>query len=115
MKTLIYGGTFNPPHLGHFKAAAAAAEQLSPERLLIVPDNIAPHKEMADYTPEASQRYEMCALAFQGIKGAEVSDMEILRGGKSYTADTVRLLRERYPEDELILVVGADMLLCFDQ
>ena len=115
MKTLIYGGTFNPPHLGHFKAASAAAEQLSPERLLIIPDNIAPHKEMADYTPEASQRYEMCALAFQGIKGAEVSDMEIRRSGRSYSSDTVALLREKYPEDELFLLVGTDMLLSFEQ
>ncbi len=115
MKTAIYGGSFNPPHLGHVRAAAAVMEKLGPDRLLIIPTNIPPHKEMAQGSPSPEQRMELCRLAFGDIPGAELSDMEIKREGRSYSADTVGSLREMYPQDELYLVMGSDMFLSFCQ
>ena len=115
MKIAVYGGSFNPPHLGHTEAARTVAEALRPDKFLIIPDNLPPHKEMEEDSPTPEQRMGLCKLAFAGIPGAEISDMEINREGKSYTADTVDRLRELYPEDELYLVMGTDMLLSFEQ
>ena len=115
MRIAIYGGSFNPPHLGHAEAARTVCEELKPDIFFIIPDNIPPHKEPDENSPTAAQRLELCRLAFADIPGVVVSDIETSRVGKSYSADTVRLLRERYPEDEFTLVVGTDMLLCFDE
>lgn len=115
MRIAIYGGSFNPPHLGHVKAAATVRELLEPDRFLIIPTNIPPHKEMAPGSPSPEQRMELCRCAFGDIPGAELSDMEIKREGCSYSADTVSILRQMYPEDELYLVIGSDMFLSFCQ
>lgn len=115
MKIAIYGGSFNPPHLGHLEAAKTVCAELAPDKLLIIPDNIPPHKAMDPGSPTAEERLALCRIAFRSIPGAEISDMEIRRRGKSYTAHTVRELRERYPDDELFLVVGSDMLLSFEE
>lgn len=115
MKTAIYGGTFNPPHRGHVSAAATVYEKLRPDRFLIIPANIPPHKDLAPGSPSPEQRMELCRLAFQDIPGVELSDLEFRREGKSYSADTVSLLRQMYPEDELYLVMGSDMFLSFCQ
>lgn len=115
MKIAIYGGSFNPPHLGHVEAARSVARELSPELFFIIPDREPPHKELAADSPTAEQRLELCRLAFAGIPGVTVSDRELLREGKSYTYDTVLSLREEYPDDELFLVVGTDMLLSFEE
>ena len=115
MRIAIYGGSFNPPHLGHMEAAKTVAAELAPDKLLIIPDNIPPHKDVEPGSPTAEERLELCRLAFRDIPGAEVSDMEIRRQGKSYTAHTVQKLREKYPEDELCLVVGSDMFLSFEE
>ena len=115
MKIAIYGGSFNPPHLGHLEAAKTVCAELAPDKLLIIPDNIPPHKAMDPGSPTAEERLALCRIAFRSIPGAEISDMEIRRHGKSYTAHTVRELRGRYPDDELFLVVGSDMLLSFEE
>ena len=115
MKIAIYGGSFNPPHLGHLEAAKTVCAELAPDKLLIIPDNIPPHKAMDPGSPTAEERLALCRIAFSSIPGAEISDMEIRRRGKSYTAHTVRELRGRYPDDELFLVVGSDMLLSFEE
>ena len=115
MRIAVYGGSFNPPHLGHMEAALSVYQELSPDIFLLIPDNIPPHKDMADGSPTAAQRRELCELAFRDIPGAVVSDMELKREGRSYTADTIADLRERYPMDELLLVMGTDMLLSFEQ
>ena len=115
MKVAIYGGSFNPPHLGHLSAANCVNEQLSPDVLLIIPDNVPPHKEMEEGSPDAGARLEMARLNFATIENAVISDMEICRSGKSYTADTVARLRETYPDDELILTIGTDMFLSFEE
>ena len=115
MKVAIYGGSFNPPHLGHLAAANCVNEQLVPDVFLIIPDNIPPHKEMEEGSPSAQARLEMARLNFADIENAVISDMEICRSGKSYTADTVARLRELYPEDELVLTIGTDMFLSFEE
>lgn len=114
MKIAIYGGSFNPPHLGHLEAAAAVCEEIEPDKLLIIPDNIPPHKDMEPGSPTPEQRLELCRLNFAGLENVEISDMEILRQGKSYTAQTIEQLRREYPTDELVLVVGSDMFLSFE-
>ena len=113
MKIAIYGGSFNPPHIGHVEAARSVYRQLRPDRFLIIPTNIPPHKEMEENSPSPQTRLEFARLAVGDIPGAEISDMEILREGKSFTADTVGVLRERYPDDELCIVMGTDMFLSF--
>ena len=115
MRIAIYGGSFNPPHLGHAEAAHTVYEELHPDKLLIIPDHIPPHKDMEENSPAPQERLELCRLAFADVPTAEVTDLEIRREGKSYTADTVERLRESYPEDEFFLVLGTDMLLCFDE
>ncbi len=113
MKIAIYGGSFNPPHIGHAEAARASSEALNPDKFLIIPTNTPPHKDLEENSPDPVQRLEFCRLAFGEIPGVEVSDMEIQREGKSYTADTVERLTEQYPGAELFLVMGTDMFLAF--
>ena len=104
----IYGGTFNPPHKGHVGAAEALASAVSLDKLLIMPDFLPPHKQI-DGEVSASDRIEMCKLAFAHIKNAEVSDLEIKRGGKSYTALTLTELSSE--DSELYFLCGTDMFL----
>ena len=113
MRIAIYGGSFNPPHIGHAEAARAASKELKPDKFLIIPTNTPPHKELEANSPSPEQRLEFCRLAFGDIPGAEVSDMELRREGKSYTADTVDALLEQYPGAELCIVMGTDMFLSF--
>ena len=115
MRIAIFGGSFNPPHLGHREVAKNVSEKLDPDLFLIIPDNIPPHKEMDDGSPSAKERFELCTLNFNDIKNVKVSDIEINRDGKSYTADTIKLLREIYPDDEFYFVMGTDMLLSFEE
>lgn len=114
MKIGIYGGTFNPPHLGHVTAARAVFALLQLDRLLVIPAGLPPHKDLPDHTPDAAQRLEMTSLAAEqmGLEGkVEVLDLEISREGKSYTSDTLAALKAQYPDDELWLLMGADMFL----
>ena len=114
MKIGIYGGTFNPPHLGHVTAARAVFDLLRLDRLLVIPAGLPPHKDLPDHSPTPAQRLEMTRLAVEqmGLDGkAEVLDMELSRAGKSYTSDTLAELKERYPDDELWLLIGTDMFL----
>ena len=111
----IYGGTFNPPHIGHIRAALVAVRALELDKLLVIPDRIAPHKEMPEGSATPMQRLQMLRLAFQDEPAVEVSDIELLREGKSYTVDTVSQLRQQYPDAQLVLLMGTDMFLSFDQ
>ena len=109
----IYGGTFNPPHIGHMEAAKHSITALGIDKLLLIPDRIAPHKVIPNGTARAEQRLEMLRLAARGIEKAEVSEMELQRQGTSYTYLTILELREQYPDDELVLLMGTDMFLSF--
>lgn len=115
MRIAIYGGGFNPPHLGHAEVVRSVLEEIAPDRLLIIPDRISPHKALPENSPGPEARMEMCRLAFGGFPGVELSDLTLRREGPSYTANTVDMLRETYPRDELILVIGTDMFLSFEQ
>ncbi len=108
----IYGGTFNPPHRGHMLAAREAIERLSLDRLLLIPDALPPHKG-AEEVLDGETRLQLLRLSAADIPKAEVCDMELRRGGVSYTADTVADLAKRYPEDELVLLMGTDMFRSF--
>ena len=116
MRIGIYGGTFNPPHLGHIAAARAVFDLLQLDRLLLIPAGIPPHKTLPAGSANAEQRLEMTRLAGEQLglgDRVEVLDMELRRTGKSYTVDTVKALKEQYPEDELWLLMGTDMFLTF--
>ena len=108
----IYGGTFSPPHNGHIAAAKAFMEQMWLDFLYVIPTATPPHKEM-DVPMDAAHRLEMCRLAFSNVEGVYVSDMEIRRGGRSYTVDTLRELTG--PDRRLFLLCGTDMMLTLDQ
>ena len=112
MKIGIYGGTFNPPHLGHITAARAVFALLKLDRLLIVPDGQPPHKDLPPDSPAPEQRLALTRLAAEEMGDrAEVLDLELRREGRSYTSDTLTRLHALYPEDELWLLMGADMFL----
>jgi len=110
----IYGGTFNPPHLGHVQVADYALKKLGLQRLLIMPSCIPPHKELPKDSPTPEQRRDMLQLVFAGSPQISVSDIELRRGGVSYTIDTVKQVRQEEPEGELILLLGTDMFLSFE-
>ena len=83
MSIAVYGGCFNPPHLGHRAAAQCAWESLRPDRLLILPDREPPHKQQVRGEPAALERLELCRLGFQGLEGVEVSDSLLRLPGPS--------------------------------
>ena len=113
MKIGIYGGAFNPVHKGHVKLAEEVKIKANLDKIIIMPSGVSPHKS-SDSLIDSTHRLEMCKLAFSG-DGYIVSDLEIKREGKSYTVDTVTELKAIYPDDELYLIMGSDMLLCFDR
>ncbi|MBE6890274.1 MAG: nicotinate (nicotinamide) nucleotide adenylyltransferase [Oscillospiraceae bacterium] len=112
-KTGIFGGAFNPVHNGHVRLAEEAVKQLKLKKLLIIPTFDSPHKDtkLAPF----EDRMEMCRLAFSHIEGAEVCDIERRLGGKSFTINTVRALRNELPDAQFYLLIGGDMLFYFDQ
>ena len=109
----IYGGTFNPPHTGHIHAAVQAVTALKLDKLLMIPDRIAPHKEIPAGSPTPEQRLEMLQLAVADEPKIEVSDIELEREGKSFTYLTIAQLRQLYPDAKLYLLMGTDMFLSF--
>ncbi len=113
MKIGVYGGSFNPPHLGHVKAALACREELGLDRVLVIPASVPPHKALASGSASAQERLRLTRLAFSDLPGFEVLDLELRREGKSYTADTLRELKAQYPKDDLFLMMGTDMFLSF--
>jgi nicotinate-nucleotide adenylyltransferase len=106
----ILGGSFNPPHIAHLVCASEAVAQLSLDRVLLTPVAAPPHKE-AEQDPGPQARLELCRLAIAGDERLGVCDLEVLRGGPSYTVDTLRELHARTPEDHLTFIVGGDIAL----
>lgn len=118
VKIGVYGGTFDPPHMGHLEAARAAMDILGLDKILFVPAAVPPHKVLPPEAASAEDRFAMAALMADGVTlltgrpGCALADpMELHRRGKSYTADTLAQVRERYPNDELWLLMGTDMFL----
>lgn len=109
MRIGIFGGSFDPVHLGHLVVAECCREQARLDRVVFVPTAIQPFKQSRQ--PVAGQhRAEMLALAVGGNPAFEVSTVELDRGGVSYTVDTLAALREAHPDDELHLILGPDAL-----
>lgn len=123
MRTLLYGGTFDPPHNGHCNNLRAAAQRVKPDHIVVMPAGVPPHKQAA-VTP-AALRLEMCHCFEALVQGKaavapamEISDWEIRQaqqGKRNYTVLTLEMLQARAPEDTLYFTIGSDMLLTFDQ
>lgn len=113
MKIGIFGGTFDPPHIGHINAFKAFVEQFDFDRVFVIPVCTPPHKSLKS-TVTAEDRMNMAFLAFGGIsKNVVISDIEIKRQGKSYTADTIKHFKEQ-GYDDIYFLCGTDMLLTLD-
>ncbi len=110
MRLGVLGGTFNPPHLAHLLCASEAADQLGLDRVLLVPAHEPPHKEVPD-DPGPEVRAALCDLAVAGDDRLAVSRIELERGGRSYTVETLRALAEAHPGAQLTFIVGGDMAL----
>lgn len=111
MKIGIFGGTFNPPHKGHEKLVSDFTEKLNLDKVLIIPNKKPTHKQ-CDELAFDTDRLEMCRLAFVGPK-YEISSIEIDRNTDSFMIFTVNEILEKYPDSEIYLIIGSDMLLIF--
>ncbi len=111
-KIAIYGGSFDPPHKGHKLLAENLARVCGADMVIIIPTALSPFKNSSSATAE--NRLDMCKLFFNENL-FQISDIEIKRGGKSYTVDTLRQIKEENPDAELFLFMGDDMLLSFDK
>lgn len=113
MKVCIFGGTFNPVHNGHLIMAQAALEKFGLDRVVFIPCHLPPHKGSEEVV-SSEDRLNMVRLAISGNSKFAVSDMEIKRGGRSYSIDTVKALRKKHGDGDLFFLIGADMLKDFD-
>lgn len=109
----IFGGTYNPPHLGHIGAAIYGKTALCLDKLYLIPSYISPHKSLPTGSPTPEQRLNMVTLAAENTD-LTASDMELIRGGASYTYETVLALRAQHPDAEIFLMMGTDMFLTLD-
>lgn len=113
MRLGIFGGTFDPVHHGHLILARAAREELGLDRVVFIPAGQSPHK--TDHKPATAQdRLAMLQLALTGEDGFEVDDLELHRPPPSYTVETLRHLASSRPNDEIILLLGADNVANFE-
>jgi nicotinate-nucleotide adenylyltransferase len=103
----MLGGAFNPPHIGHLALAQEAYARLGLDEVLLVPMARAPHREI-EPEPGPEVRLRMVELAVQGDVRLSACSLEVDRGGRSYTVDTLRALRDRSPADERVLILGGD-------
>lgn len=105
----IFGGSFDPPHIGHLIIAELARRALDLEIVYLVPAYRPPHKA-GKHASTASDRLTMTKLSVRGNPGLRVSDIEIRRKGLSFTVDTVRTFHRKFPASELFLIIGSDSL-----
>ena len=109
----IFGGTFNPFHIGHYEMLAALCGLSFIDKVFVMPDKIPPHKSFESSIDDI-HRQQMCKLACDDFEKAELCLVEFDRDGKSYTFDTINLLKEKYPNDNFYFVIGGDMLSTLD-
>lgn len=105
----LFGGSFNPPHLGHLIMADQVLTQLGLDKVYFMPSHFPPHKE-GKVTLEASHRVKMTQLAIQDHMGFGLETIELERMEKSYTYETIKLLKDRYPQREYYFILGGDMV-----
>ena len=112
--TAIFGGTFNPFHIGHYEMLTALQNDDSIEKIFVMPDRIPPHK-VCDFMAEDNVRIKMCQIISSEFSKAELCLIEFEREGKSYTYDTIIELKQRYKDKNFVFVCGGDMLVTFDR
>jgi nicotinate-nucleotide adenylyltransferase len=112
--TAIFGGTFNPFHIGHYEMLKVLQNDNNVEEIWIMPDKIPPHKT-CDFLASDKDRIEMCEIVANDFSKAKLCLVEFEREGKSYTYDTVKYLFEKYPQKEFSFVLGGDMLVSFEK
>ncbi len=112
--TALFGGTFNPPHIGHRKMLEALEKREEIDEIWLMPDRIPPHK-VCDFLASDEDRINMCRLLISPLKKTKLCLAEFERTGKSYSYDTVTLLKKKYPERSFTFVCGGDMLISFDK
>ncbi len=115
MKTGIFGGTFDPPHIGHMAAASKAVKELGLDLLYVIPTGQPPHKSIPQNAPSSDMRFDMTCLAAEEVESAVISGIELYREGRSYTVHTLEELSAKRPEDELYLFMGTDMFLSIEK
>jgi len=111
-KVGIFGGSFNPPHIAHLIVAETVLDQFGLDQVLWIPNYSPPHKTNGELASPAD-RYEMTARAIDGYEGFEISDLELKRGGTSYTVETLRTLQTDHPDTAFSLIIGSDSLRTF--
>ncbi len=109
----IFGGTFNPFHIGHYEMLSSVCSLDFIDKVFVMPDKIPPHKTF-DCVVDDIHRQNMCALVCEDFKKSELCLIEFEREGKSFTVDTIKLLKQRYPNDDFFVVIGGDMLSTLD-
>lgn len=105
----ILGGTFNPPHLGHLIIADQVGTQLGLDKVLFMPDNIPPHVDHKSAI-NGHRRLKMVQLAIAGNSLFAPEDIELRRGGVSYTVDTIKMLKRQHPDTDYYFIIGGDMV-----
>ncbi len=113
-KIIVFGGTFNPPHIAHRQILELVRSSFPQHKILVIPTALPPHKQ-ADSLASNAHRMAMCEIMAKGIANTEISDIEISRGGKSYTYDTLLQINKMYPDKKAVLVCGGDMIASFDK
>ena len=112
MRICLFGGTFDPPHIGHLLIAQTVCEAEGFDKVIFIPANRSPNKKVATLQKD---RVDMLELAVEGNPNFEISDLEIRRGGVSYTIDTLRAFKDELVDenDEISYLIGSDSLLDF--
>lgn len=114
-KIALFGGTFNPPHIGHIRAFKSFCENIKPDCVWVMPSSIPPHKEISASDVPA-HRYNMARIAFSEIfENTKISALELARKGKSYSIDTVNSILSEYGCEKLYMYIGSDMLFYFEK
>lgn len=114
-KTVIFGGTFNPVHLGHVKMAETVSAIEEVEEILIIPSRQPVHKSVGNTLASEEHRVKMCQLAFGGIPKTVISDIEIKSKEKNYSITTIRMLKAEFPKKDFVFLIGGDSLIKFNK
>lgn len=109
----VFGGTFNPIHSGHNEIIQHLSKMPQVDQIILIPTNVPPHKELNNLA-SATDRFNMCEIIASDYENVVVSDIELSRNSKSYTIDTVLTLKKEYPDSELAITIGGDMLVTFN-
>lgn len=110
----IFGGTFNPFHIGHYQILKVLCETVWIDKVLVMPDKLPPHKD-CDFLASDEDRIHMCKIVCEDFDKAEPCLVEFKREGRSYSIDTILLLKNLFPNDNFYFVCGGDMIATLDQ